>query len=66
MLQPHVIKIRIKVYGPQKNIVYLLENNRFEPVHMAEIRRASAHTENIAMRYACVDNVRCLNGQRMA
>ena len=23
MLQPHVIKIRIKVYGAQKNIVYL-------------------------------------------
>ena len=54
------------MYGRQKNIVYLLENDRLEPVHMAEKRRASAHTENIAMRYACVDNVRCLNGQRMA
>ena len=66
MLQPQVVNVRTSVYGPQINIVCLDENRIFDPVHTAEIRRASIHAVKITIWYTRADNVRYLNGQYIA
>ena len=66
MLQPHMNKIRIKVYGAQMYTAWLYEIKEVNAIHAALTRIVSDHTVQITMRYARIDSVRCLNGQYMA
>ena len=64
-LQPHMMNIRIMMYGVQTYTACLYEIKSCDVLKTAVIRRVSTHTVKIIILtvYARVDNVRCLNGQ---
>ena len=62
-LQPHMMNMRIKMYGVHTYTACLYETKKYDVPHRAVIRRVSTHTVKIIILYSRIDNVRCFNGQ---
>ena len=66
MLQPHMTNVKIKTYDVETYAARWYDIKNTDVLKTAAIRRVSAHTVKITIRYARIDSVRCLNGQYMA